>query len=43
MVNVVSLALAVALLGSLIVNFALVGQLEKAAKKLKEMRHDREW
>jgi hypothetical protein len=42
-VNVVSLALAVALLASLIVNFALVNQLERAAKKLEEMRNDREW
>lgn len=42
-VNVVSLALAVALLGSLIVNFVLVNQLEKANKKMEEMRNDREW
>ena len=43
MVNVVSLALAVALLASLIVNFALVDQLQKAAKKMEEWEHDRKW
>lgn len=43
MVNVVSLALMVALLASLIVNYVLVGQLEKANKKMEEMRNDRKW
>lgn len=41
--NVVSLALAVALLASLILNFVLVDQLQKASKKLEEMRNDRKW
>ena len=41
--NVVSLALAVALLGSLIVNFALVDQLRKAEKKMEEMQNERYW
>lgn len=41
--NVVSLALAVALLASLIVNVALVNQLEKASKKMEEMQNERYW
>lgn len=41
--NVVSLALAVALLASLILNIVLADQLQKASKKLEEMRNDREW
>ena len=43
MVNVVSLALAVALLASMIVNFALVDQLRKASKKMEEMQNERYW
>lgn len=42
-VNVVSMALAVALLASLIVNFVLVGQLEKASKKMEEWEDERKW
>ena len=41
--NVVSLALAVALLASLILNIVLADQLQKASKKLEEMRNDRKW
>lgn len=41
--NAVSLALAVALLASLILNIVLADQLQKASKKLEEMRNDREW
>lgn len=40
---IVNIALMVALLASLIVNFALVGQLETASKKLEEMRNERRW
>lgn len=43
MVNVVSLALMVALLASLIVNFALMDQLQKAAKKMEEWKNERKW
>lgn len=41
--NAVSLALAVALLASLILNFVLVDQLQKAIKKMKVMRDERFW
>jgi hypothetical protein len=37
------MALAVALLLSMIVNFTLVDQLEKASKKMEEMENEREW
>ena len=41
--NVVSLALAVALLASLILNIVLADQLQKASKKMEEMRDERKW
>ena len=41
--NVVSLALAVALLASLIVNYVLVDQLQKVEKKMEEMQNERYW
>ena len=41
--NVVSLALAVALLASLILNYVLADQLQKAIKKMKVMRDERFW
>jgi hypothetical protein len=41
--NVVSLALAVALLASLILNIVLADQLQKAIKKMKVMRDERFW
>ena len=40
---ITTMVLAVALLASLIVNFALVDQLQKAGKKLEEMEHERKW
>lgn len=40
---IVNIALAVALLASLIVNFALVDQLRKAEKKMEEMQNERYW
>lgn len=40
---IVEMALMVALLASLIVNYVLVDQLRKAEKKMEEMRDDREW
>lgn len=40
---IVEIALMVALLASLLVNFVLVGQLEKASKKMEEMEHERYW
>jgi hypothetical protein len=41
--NVVSLALAVALLASLIVNYVLADQLRKAEKKMEEWEDERKW
>lgn len=41
--NVVSLALAVALLASLIVNYVLVDQLQKAIRKIRVMQDERYW
>lgn len=40
---ITTMALAVALIASLIVNVALVNQLEKAGKKMEEMRNERYW
>lgn len=40
---IVEMALMVALLASLIVNFALVDQLRKAHKKMEEMQNERYW
>lgn len=40
---IVNIALMVALLASLLVNFILVDQLQKAAKKMEEMRNERFW
>lgn len=40
---IVNIALMVALLASLIVNFALVDQLQKANKKMEEMQNERYW
>lgn len=42
-VNVASLALMVALLASMIANVALVGQLQKANKKMEEWEDERKW
>ena len=41
--NVVSLALAVALLASLLVNYVLADQLQKAIRKMKVMQDERHW
>lgn len=41
--NVVSMALAVALLASLILNIVLADQLQKAIKEMKVMRDERFW
>ena len=40
---IVNIALLLALLASLLVNFILVDQLQKAAKKLEEMEDERKW
>lgn len=40
---IATMALAVALLASLIANVALVGQLQKANKKMEEWKHERYW
>ena len=40
---VLILAFAVALLASLIVNFAPVGQMQRARKKMEEMEDERKW
>lgn len=40
---IVEMALMVVLLASLIVNFVLVDQLEKAGKKIEEMQNERYW
>lgn len=40
---IVEMALMVALLGSLIVNYVLVDQLRKAEKKMEEMQNERYW
>lgn len=40
---IVNIALMIALLASLIVNFVLVDQLEKANKKLEEWENERRW
>lgn len=41
--NVVSLALAVALLASLLVNYVLADQLQKAVRKIRVMQDERYW
>lgn len=41
--NVVIVALIAALLVSLIVNYVLVEQLEKASKKMEDMENERRW
>ena len=41
--NVVSLALAVALLASLLVNYVLADQLQKAIRKMRVMQDERHW
>lgn len=41
--DVVIVALIVALLASLIVNFALVDRLQKVSKKMEEMENERRW
>lgn len=40
---IVEIALMIALLASLIVNFVLVDQLEKAGKKMEEWEDERRW
>lgn len=40
---IVEMALMVALLASLIVNYVLVDQLRKANKKMEEMQNERYW
>lgn len=41
--NVVSLALAVALLASFLVNYVLADQLQKAIRKIRMMQDERYW